>query len=387
MKTQSVSETIAGALFNTGVKVLTYVPGFGANEVFEDFNRLAQLQNPLSFNEEVAYSIAHGAGLAGTRAATLMKSHGFIKAGNSVIDSLYSGTTAGLIAIIFKDSSGRQSDSILNIEAFLDGIGIRYEMLDQDNIYPQLFRLFEQAQKDSLPYALVVDSEGILQSVPTQDDVAHDLACLQYKRDITQHVLCPFFVDYQHNVLNRKNNGQDWRSIPKPIVPRIPDSLPDKWKPVAASYTRLFSVFRSIRGSIVVGDTGVSSLFAFEPFSCIDITTYMGGSVPLAIGAYLGGHRDVWALTGDFSFIAAGHMGLLEAQQREIPLKLLIFYNGKAETTGGQPIPENTLETVLYGYNRYIRFINNPQDCDEIESVLNQANRSETMEIVIADYR
>jgi TPP-dependent indolepyruvate ferredoxin oxidoreductase alpha subunit len=137
----------------------------------------------------------------------------------------------------------------------------------------------------------------------------------------------------------------------------------------------------------VTGDTGISSLFAFPPYNCIDITTYMGGSIPLAIGAYLKGYDNVWALTGNFSFIAAGHMGLPEALQRRIPLKILIFYNGKAEATGGQPIPEGILENILGGYNEYLRYIKNPQNCHEVETVLREANYSKEMRIVIADYR
>ena len=53
--------------------------GFGVNEVLAHYNSLNQTLNPNSFHDEVAYSIAHEASLAGTRAATLTKSHGLIK--------------------------------------------------------------------------------------------------------------------------------------------------------------------------------------------------------------------------------------------------------------------------------------------------------------------
>ena len=92
-------------------------------------------------------------------------------------------------------------------------------------------------------------------------------------------------------------------------------------------------------------------------------------------------------MTGDFSFIAAGHMGLLEAQQRGIPLKVLILFNGKAASTGGQPIPINSLETVLAGYNNNLLYIKNPDDSSEIQSVLQSANNSAEMRIVIVDFR
>jgi len=78
-------------------------------------------------------------------------------------------------------------------------------------------------------------------------------------------------------------------------------------------------------------------------------------------------------------------MGLLEARMRHIPLKILIFYNGKAETTGGQPIPAGTLETVLGGYSRYISYIHHPENPAEVEAVLTRAVKSDEMKIVIAD--
>ena len=101
----------------------------------------------------------------------------------------------------------------------------------------------------------------------------------------------------------------------------------------------------------------------------------------------MAGFQDVWALIGDFSFIAAGHMGLAEAVQRDIPLKTLIFYNGKAAATGGQAIPRKVWEQLIGGYTPFVRWINDPQDRAEIETVLHEANNADEMRIIIADYR
>ncbi len=383
---KTLSEAIASALIHAGVKVVTYVPGLGGNEIYTDYNKLSRQQNILSFHEEVAYSIAHGASLAGVRTAALLKSHGIIKAGNSVTDSLYSGNTAGMVVIIFDDKDGQSSDSILDIGAFLSGIHLPYQIAQKERVFQQIIDLFDQSEKRKLPQALVVDANEVMHlsniGVKTSISIHQQL----YQRDIMQHVLCPFFADYQYKVLIAKERHEDWKNITRPANPRIPDSLPQHWKHVVHSYSRLFNIFKSIRGSIVIGDTGVSSLFACEPFDCIDITTYMGGSIPLSIGAYLAGHSDVWAVTGDFSFISAGYMGLLEAWQRRIPIKVLILYNGKAETTGGQLIPDNTLEMSLSGYQKYISHINPYQDEQEIKSALIDANGSREMRIVVVDY-
>lgn len=384
---KSVSWTIAKALKDAGVKVVTSVPANGVNEVFTDFNAISRQEHAVSFHEEPAYTIAHGASIAGTRAAVLTKSHGIIKAGNSLSDSLFCGTTAGMLAVVFADKAGKQSDSIIDTEAFLKGIGIPHQIADVENIYRQIFVLLEKSEKLCLPHALVVESSDITRLASHEEIKKTKPTTQKYQRDITRRVLCPFFVQYQRNVLDAKLAGKDFTQISKPLIPSIPDAIPDKWKHFVEAYSGIFSVFKKIRGSVVTGDTGISSLFACEPYNCIDITTYMGGSIPLAAGAYLGGFRDVWAVTGDFSFIAAGQLGLLEAVQRQIPLKILLLYNGKAATTGGQPIPDNALETVLSGYRQFVSYIKNPADKKEVATVLRQARDNKQLAIVVADYR
>ena len=120
---------------------------------------------------------------------------------------------------------------------------------------------------------------------------------------------------------------------------------------------------------------------------CIDVTTYMGGSVPLALGAHMAGVSPAWAISGDFSFIAAGHLGLLEAVQRQIPLKILLLFNGKAETTDGQKIQEGLLDRILLGYEEYVYFIHDPLDRGEVESAIKKASISQELSLVVADFR
>ena len=66
---------------------------------------------------------------------------------------------------------------------------------------------------------------------------------------------------------------------------------------------------------------------------------------------------------------------------------MLIFDNGKAETTGGQIIPEGTLERTLAPYRDYIIRIGNPGDPEAVRAALQSATASETLAIVVADYR
>jgi TPP-dependent indolepyruvate ferredoxin oxidoreductase alpha subunit len=385
MKTP-LAEIIARALHDAGVKVATYVPGHGATQVFSAYCRVSGREHPVSFHEEIAYTIAHGASLVGARAVSLMKAHGFSKAGNSVLDSLYAGTTAGFVTIIFDDKTGTHSDSILNLGAYLDGCGIPHRSGTGERIYQEVIDCFELSERYQLPCALVVDADALDQLAPCESTPVPPVR-LSYRREIRQHVLCPFFSAYQRAVLDAKRGGADWKRIPKPPLPQLPDDVPRDWKSLVDSYAPLFTVFQPFRGELVAGDTGVSSLFAFPPYHCIDVTTYMGGSIPLALGAHLAGYRAVWAVTGDFSFIAAGHLALLEAVQRRIPLKVLVIYNGQSATTGGQRIPGGTLERTLAGSTEYVRWITNPVDTREIEQVLREATNANEMRILVADYR
>jgi TPP-dependent indolepyruvate ferredoxin oxidoreductase alpha subunit len=82
----------------------------------------------------------------------------------------------------------------------------------------------------------------------------------------------------------------------------------------------------------------------------------MGGSTALALGAHLAGVEDAWAVTGDFSFVAAGHLGLAEAYAREAPLKTLLLVNGEAAATGGQPLPRRALDRALAPYADDVRW-------------------------------
>ncbi len=380
------SEAIGFAMCNAGAEIATYVPGLGATEIYYDYCRIASKRPVNSFHEEVAYTIAHGAALAGKRAFTALKAHGFAKAGNSIIDSLYSGTSAGLIIVVVDDMLGIQSDCILDTLAFVKGTGIPHKVADIDNIHEDVLNGFEISEKYNLPYALIIDASDVGKPSWVPEKWKHRPGPQGYRRDIAQHVLCPPFCRYQRDVLSCKLQGGDWTQIPRPAISPIPKSLPEKWQPIAKSYDRLFDAFRSIRGPIVAGDIGVSTLFALPPYDCIDITTYMGGSLPLAVGIYLAGYSPAWAVTGDFSFIAAGNLGLLEAVQRNIPLKVLVLFNQIAETTGGQRIPDGSLERVIGGYKAEVSYIHDPWDRDEIENILKRVVRSNELSLVIANF-
>ena len=347
-----INEIIAAALDDSGTGVLTYVPGYGGSAIYRAYSKLKGKPSFISFHEEVAYTVAHGAAVTGKRAACLFKTHGIMKAANSVSDSLLCGTKAGLVVIICEDHGGTHSDSIIEAKPFLEGIGIPNFFTTPATVYEDVHRAFEMSEESGLPYALMMDAEDVSKEAAFEPYKTETRS--KYARSPSRHILSPLFNPFQRRIYKAKMTGDDWRAIPEPPVPVVPRDTSDNWKAAVSAYVPLFEIFRKYRGEVVTGDTGISSQFAADPWQCIDLVTYMGGSIPLAMGAWLSGYRDVWAVTGDFSFIAAGPLGLLEARLRNIPLKVIILDNGKASTTGGQEIEEGTLELVLKPYENVV---------------------------------
>lgn len=375
------------AMRAAGSEVATCVPGLGATEIFCDCCALLSQKSVFSFHEEVAYTIAHGAALAGKRSFTSLKAHGFFKAANSVCDSLYSGTLAGFVSLVVDDRNGIQSDSIADTLGFVEGMGIPNKVANVEEVFDDILDGFMLSERLQLPFALIIDASDLDQPSRIPEERSIHPPPKPYRRDITQHVLCPPFCKYQRDVLQCKLWGGNWKSIVKPAIRPLSEALPGKWKPAAEQYATVFEALRSVKGEIAAGDTGLSTLFALPPYDVVDVTTYMGGSVPLALGAHMAGVSPAWAISGDFSFIAAGHLGLLEVVRRQIPLKILLLYNGKAETTGGQTIPKGLLERILLGYEEYVYFIHDPLDRREVESAIKNASSSRELSLVVADFR
>ena len=388
VRTMRSDRAVALALRDAGARVVTHVPATGAVAVFDAVNELAGTKPVYSFNEETAYSVAHGAALSGARAAAVLKAHGLAKAANSVIDSLTLGTTAGFIIIALDDPLGAHSDNIFGLEDFLRGTGIPFKKAGVNTIYNDVVECFLWSEKLKIPVVLFVDSKLITQNT----------TCLRqrlsppegkYRPDPLHHVLCPPLAPYQRKVLEAKLAGRDWRDIAAPRMPVIPQGLPLMWRSAASQFVPVFEVFQELRAHIpfVSGDTGLSSLFAFAPFACIDACSYYGGSLPLAVGFQAGGFGRAWAVTGDYAFLAAGHMGLIEALARRIPLKVLIMDNGSAMATGGQPIPAGVFEQMLAGWAPFVSRIENPKDKPAVRAILNRAIGSDRLEIVVARFR
>ncbi len=378
----TIAEVIARSLIDLNVEVVTHVPGHGGTQTFDAFRSQSTGSHPISFHEEVAYTIAHGAALVGTRSCCLIKTHGFIKAMNSVIDSLSCGTTASFVTILFDDKTGKHSDNIFEIDPILYGCRIPYKRTTAATLLADLTDVFQDSEFDGLPYCLVIDADEISKEIEHRPTHIEPLT-EGYARNIAQHLVTPIFAEHQYKLLQWKLNDDPHPGIPE--IKSLSESLPPAYLKAVEPYLPVFDVFKEIAFDFVNGDAGVSTLSAFPPYNIVSAATYMGGSLPLAMGAYLAGKKRSWAFTGDFSFIAAGHLGLIEAIERNIPLKVLIYANGKAQTTGGQSLDLAHLDRLLSGYDLYVRRMN-VNDADSMRSVLHEASGAIELRVILATF-
>jgi hypothetical protein len=118
--------------------------------------------------------------------------------------------------------------------------------------------------------------------------------------------------------------------------------------------------------------SGLAMAGLFLPDALFSHAWAADGSAPVQVNEAV-----AWAVTGDYAFLAAGHMGLIEVMARRIPLKVLVMDNGCAMVTGGQPVPEGIFEQVLSGWKPYVSRIDDPKDKSAVRNALTRAARSD----------
>ena len=374
---------MAHALAACDVNVVTSVPGYGATQAF---NALAELRGggSFSYHEEVAFNMAHGAALAGTRGAFLTKVHGLFKAANALYDSLTSGTLAGFVILVFEDKLGAHSDNVVEVIPFLEAARVPYSRASARDAYAVIVDAVRDSERRGLPHVVVLDAADADAEVPLPATPPRLAPPPAFTRDVAATLLCPLLAGHQRARLDARLAEEPLPAAP--ALPTVPEGLPPEWAPVLEAYAPIFDAFRRVRGSFVAGDAGTCSVFGLPPYDAIDVTTCMGASTALALGAHLAGATDAWAVTGDFSFVAAGHLGLLEAYARGVPLKTLLIVNGEASATGGQPMPRDVVERTLAPYAADVRWVR-ADDAAAVQAALEEAARVGEARIVAVDVR
>lgn len=382
----TLAEATAEALRRSHVQLVTAVPGHGATQTYSAWQEGHDAPPPFSYHEEVAVGMAHGAALRGHRTAVLLKAHGFLKAANAIADSLAAGTTAGLLLVVFDDPTGAHSDSVLDIEGAARELGVPVHRPQSSSVLPSLPRALRQSEEQGLPHLVILAADAVGDEAQGGPEGLAPPS-VSYERDVARHVCCPLLAQYQHAVFQARRDGRDPDAVPRPDLPLVPRELPEEYRGVAEQYEPLLRALAERPRAVSAGDTTVGTLYALPPVGAVDLCTYMGGSVPLALGAAAVGETPAWAVTGDFGFVAAGHLGLLEAQQRNQPLNIVLLDNGRAHATGGQPVEKEAVDAVLAGYSDHVIPLDAPGDSSACREALRRAALRDDLAIVRAQFR
>lgn len=382
--TRTLEDEVGQCLLDLGIGATAWVPGLGATGCAEAYAAISGRAVPPSFHEEVAVGCAHGAALAGTRSAVLMKAHGLFKAANAVSDALFCRTTAAFVLVLVDDAAGTQSDSIVAAGPVLDALELPWCGSGPATFGRDFRETVARSERLGIPAGIVIDAADTMAPAVAAGCHPPVPPPPAYRRDPARHLLVPALVRHQRAVLSARLAGAELP--PPPPLPRLPDGVPPRWRPLLARYAPLFRSFVARRPSFVAGDIGISSCYGLPPVDAIDVVTYMGGALPLAIGAHLAGRTDAWAVTDDFSFVSAGQLGLLETLVREVPLRVLLLANGRAETTGGQPVATALLDRVLAGYAEAVVPLDDPLDESACAAALEEARARDGLAVVVARY-
>lgn len=381
----TLTQLIAQFLRRQHFRVILNVPGWGGTEVFQTMQSDDQLPAPrLCFNEEAALSLATGASLYGARSALLIKAHGLLKAANALTSTLSTGVRAGQLIFVFDDVHGKSSDNILKIKPVMQSLEAPVIEVGLENPEEHLQQALKLSEKLELPVLIYVNCEHLDQEVPQSNLKTNDFFSPRpWQKNPFRYSAAPLVTAFQRSIFEAKLSGADWNDLPLPSMPNVGAILPPKLKTTYDSYKPFFECFQKLPKDFVAGDAGTSSLFAFPPYQCVDATTYMGGSPGMAAGAYLAGGKRAWSVTGDFSFFAAGILGLNEAVAQSIPIKLVIFSNGKAAATGGQTVPPVMLEKFKREYADLITEISLTCPPKQLTATLERLHESNKLEILI----
>jgi hypothetical protein len=247
-----------------------------------------------------------------------------------------------------------------------------------------VIKAFRESESNHLPVALLINAYDLHGEIEFEQQQGLKKV-FKYTRNILDHVVHPVFADYQFKLFmsNKLNIGDG--TVPRPQIPNYPNSLSTKQLVTAKKYEDLFMVLKNYKGDIITGDTSISSIFCLPPYDVIDMVTYLGGSIPLAIGAKLSGLKNVWAVTGDFGFVAAGHLGLIEALNRQININVIILNNKESAATGGQAVPGYVFKHLILHYNKYIMQITDAHNPFEINNTLEQAAAANELSVIVVD--
>ncbi len=154
------NEAIGRGIIEAGCSVATAYPGTPSSEILESLVRWKkELDHPIylewSINEKVAFEVAYGASLAGSRAIAAMKMVGLNVASDPFMSAAYLGVRGGLVVVVADDPGPHSSQTEQDSRFF--GWFAKVPVLDPGTPREALemtLRAFELSEKYRVPVLL-----------------------------------------------------------------------------------------------------------------------------------------------------------------------------------------------------------------------------------------
>ena len=105
---------------------------------------------------------------------------------------------------------------------------------------------------------------------------------------------------------------------------------------ISSNYEKLYSALRKIRPTCLIGDLGE---YTKDTLDSIDGVLCFGSSISVGLGCLLAGKKNVFSIIGDAAYLHSGKNSIVEAIERNLPIKAVVICNGGSQGTGGQIIP------------------------------------------------
>ncbi len=220
------NEAIARGVIESGCSMATAYPGTPSSEVMESLTRWKkELTHPIylewSINEKVAFEVAYGASLAGSRSTVVMKMVGLNVASDPFLSAAYLGVRGGLVVIVADDPGPHSSQTEQDSRFF--AWFAKVPVLDPGSPAEALsmtIRAFELSEKYQMPVMLrpclrvCHARQNVTMSIP-RDTVNVG----PFEKNWTKWAATPKFRFVLHGELNQKI--EKIRSLEPDTKPRL----------------------------------------------------------------------------------------------------------------------------------------------------------------------
>ena len=210
VRINSGNEAIARGAVEAGVKVIVGYPGTPSSEVIQSLIPLAKdldMRVEWTVNEKVAFDIAIGVAIAGSRCLVTMKSAGLNVASDSIMSAAYGDVNGGLVIYVADDPGAHagmeEQDSRFYAKiSLLPMIDVSCPQMAKDAV----IEAFEASERYKLPVFLrstsrVAHTRGMVKYGAIKESVRKG----KLQRDIRRFTRAsPVWCKEQHHILNEK---------------------------------------------------------------------------------------------------------------------------------------------------------------------------------------